>query len=103
MLASASCDGNPMIIESRSSACWRISDGRYRYTRGSSSRDKVPCLGAALPVGLWQIYMVWASSNDPSYGGRVVAFFVGLALFIGVCGWLDTRLPWPRRPIRGRR
>src|SRR3954453_7277848 len=24
-------------------------------------------------------------------------FFVGLALFVGLCGYLDTRLPWPRR------
>lgn|SRR5512133_1182332 len=29
-----------------------------------------------------------------------VAFFVGLVLFIGVCGFLDTRLPWPPRPSR---
>jgi hypothetical protein len=32
-----------------------------------------------------------------------VAFFVGLALFIGLCGFLDTRLPWPPRPTRQRR
>jgi hypothetical protein len=24
-----------------------------------------------------------------------VAFFVGLVLFIGLCGYLDARLPWP--------
>ena len=24
-----------------------------------------------------------------------MAFFVGLVLFIGLCGYLDARLPWP--------
>ena len=32
-----------------------------------------------------------------------MAFLVGLVLFIGVCGFLDARLSWPTRPIRGRR
>jgi len=32
-----------------------------------------------------------------------VAFFLGMVLFIVVCGYLDTRLSWPPRPIRGRR
>ena len=27
--------------------------------------------------------------------GGVMAFFVGLVLFIGLCGYLDARLPWP--------
>ena len=33
---------------------------------------------------------------------KVVAFLLSLVLFIGVCGFLDTRLLWPPRPIRGR-
>jgi hypothetical protein len=32
-----------------------------------------------------------------------MAFFVGLVLFIGVCGFLDSRLPWPPRPTRPQR
>jgi hypothetical protein len=32
-----------------------------------------------------------------------VAFFLGMVLFIVVCGYLDTRLSWPPRAIRGRR
>jgi hypothetical protein len=31
-----------------------------------------------------------------------MAFFVGLALFIGLCGFLDSRLPWPPRPRQRR-
>ena len=27
--------------------------------------------------------------------GGVMAFLVGLVLFIGLCGYLDSRLPWP--------
>ena len=33
----------------------------------------------------------------------IMAFVVGLVLFIGVCGFLDTRLSWPTRPIRRRK
>jgi hypothetical protein len=29
-----------------------------------------------------------------------MAFFVGLVLFVGVCGYLDARLAWPRRRRR---
>lgn len=37
-----------------------------------------------------------------------MAFFLSLLLFIGLAGWLDTRLPWPppaskRRPLQGPR
>jgi hypothetical protein len=32
-----------------------------------------------------------------------VAFFLGMVLFIVACGYLDTRLSWPPRPIRGRK
>jgi hypothetical protein len=31
----------------------------------------------------------------------VVAFLLSMVLFIGVCGFLDTRLLWPTRPTRG--
>jgi hypothetical protein len=34
---------------------------------------------------------------------KVVAFLLSFALFIGVCGFLDTRLLWPSRPSRGRK
>jgi hypothetical protein len=34
---------------------------------------------------------------------KVVAFLLSLVLFIGVCGFLDTRLLWPSRPRRGRK
>jgi hypothetical protein len=33
----------------------------------------------------------------------VVAFLLSFVLFIGVCGFLDTRLLWPSRPTRGRK
>jgi hypothetical protein len=33
---------------------------------------------------------------------KVVAFLLSFVLFIGVCGFLDTRLLWPPRPTRGR-
>jgi len=36
-------------------------------------------------------------ANAAMIRGGVVAFFVGLVLFVGLCGYLDTRLPWPRR------
>jgi hypothetical protein len=40
----------------------------------------------------------------PRCGGlEVVAFLLSLVLFIGVCGFLDTRLLWPTRPLRGRK
>jgi hypothetical protein len=29
-----------------------------------------------------------------------MAFLVGLILFIGLCGFLDSRLQWPARPGR---
>jgi hypothetical protein len=32
----------------------------------------------------------------------VVGFLLSFVLFIGVCGFLDSRLPWPPRPTRGR-
>ena len=31
-----------------------------------------------------------------------MSFVVGLVLFIGLCGFLDARLPWPSR-MQGRR
>jgi hypothetical protein len=34
---------------------------------------------------------------------NVVAFLLSFVLFIGVCGFLDSRLSWPSRPTRGRR
>jgi hypothetical protein len=34
---------------------------------------------------------------------KVVAFLLSFVLFIGVCGFLDTRLSWPSRPSRGRK
>jgi hypothetical protein len=34
---------------------------------------------------------------------EVAAFLIGLVLFIGVCGFVDTRLLWPTRPTRGRK
>ena len=33
---------------------------------------------------------------------NVVAFLLGFVLFIGVCGFLDSRLSWPPRPTRER-
>jgi hypothetical protein len=30
----------------------------------------------------------------------LVAFLLEFVLFIGVCGFLDTRLLWPSRPSR---
>lgn len=29
-----------------------------------------------------------------------MSFFVGLILFIGVLGYLDTKIPWPRNEER---
>jgi hypothetical protein len=26
-----------------------------------------------------------------------MSFVIGLVLFVGLCGFLDTRLPWPPR------
>jgi hypothetical protein len=26
-----------------------------------------------------------------------MSFIVFMLLFVGLCGWLDARLPWPRR------
>jgi len=26
-----------------------------------------------------------------------MAYFLGLFLFVVVAGWLDTKIPWPRR------
>jgi hypothetical protein len=31
-----------------------------------------------------------------------MAFFVGLVLFVGLCGYLDARLGWPPRRRRSR-
>jgi hypothetical protein len=31
-----------------------------------------------------------------------MAFLIGLVLFIGLCGFLDSRLQWPERPVRRR-
>jgi hypothetical protein len=33
---------------------------------------------------------------------NMVGFLLSFVLFIGVCGFLDSRLPWPPRPTRGR-
>jgi hypothetical protein len=33
----------------------------------------------------------------------MVAFLLSFVLFIGVCGFLDSRLSWPLRPTRGRK
>jgi hypothetical protein len=27
-----------------------------------------------------------------------MGFFLGLILFVGVVGWLDSRIPWPAEP-----
>lgn len=32
-----------------------------------------------------------------------MSFLVGLVLFVGVCGFLDARLPWSSRNRRSRR
>jgi hypothetical protein len=32
---------------------------------------------------------------------NMVAFLLGFVLFIGICGFLDSRLSWPPRPTRG--
>ena len=33
----------------------------------------------------------------------MAAFLLSMVLFIGVCGFLDTRLSWPTRPTRQRK
>jgi hypothetical protein len=33
----------------------------------------------------------------------MAAFLLSMVLFIGVCGFLDTRLQWPTRPTRERK
>ena len=35
--------------------------------------------------------------------GLKMSFLVGLVLFVGVCGFLDARLPWTTRNRRTRR
>ncbi len=35
--------------------------------------------------------------------GLKMSFLVGLVLFVGVCGFLDARLPWTSRNRRSRR
>jgi hypothetical protein len=32
-----------------------------------------------------------------------MSFFVGLILFVGVAGWVDARLPWPRPTSKRRK
>jgi hypothetical protein len=32
-----------------------------------------------------------------------MSYVLGLVLFIGICGYLDTRLSWPPRPSRRRK
>jgi hypothetical protein len=32
------------------------------------------------------------------YNRQAMAFFLGLILFVGVAGWLDRRIPWPKEP-----
>jgi hypothetical protein len=39
--------------------------------------------------------------HEPVLGG-VMAFFVGVVLFVGLCGYLDAGLPWPSRRRRFR-
>ena len=34
---------------------------------------------------------------------NMVAFLLGFVLFIGVCGFFDSRLSWPPRPTRRRK
>ena len=33
----------------------------------------------------------------------MAAFLLSMVLFIGVCGFLDTRLSWPTRPTQQRK
>jgi hypothetical protein len=33
----------------------------------------------------------------------MAAFLLSMVLFIGVCGFLDSRLQWPARPRRERK
>jgi hypothetical protein len=45
-----------------------------------------------------------ASLGGSRFGGQnVVAFLLSFVLFIGLCGFLDSRLSWPLRPTRGRK
>jgi hypothetical protein len=55
--------------------------------------------------GLWiaALGITLLLSPKGERGLKVVAFLASFVLFIGVCGFLDSRLLWPSRPTRRRK
>jgi hypothetical protein len=54
-------------------------------------------------TGTYRVNIRCSLSGRAWVRGLKMSFLVGLVLFVGVCGFLDARLPWTSRNRRSSR